>query len=415
MDQRLEAIIDKYENLIAEDPHNPEHHKELGNAFHRSGAYELALAEYRTALHIDPGYYPAQYNMGNTYFALERNEQAIIAWQKALLLKPDLEHAIYNIAFLYYRMGLAEENREHRRRLFDDARIEFEKAIEMNPENPDSHLHLGLTFYELEAYGRAVDCYENVLRIDPEDAYARYNLGNAYYEQGLQEGEGSEFFEKAMAEYKEAIRLNPSDGKSHNNVADCHLHLGNLDAAHEEITKVLENFPDAPGALCTLGEIHARQGRHVEAIEEFQKIVALDPEEHDLLHRFASRKLVQEYASLIETDPENQRHHFELGRAHKDLGIAYEDRSHLLKARDAFRVALQRDNGWLEAHIELAESYMLLDNLDFAILEIETALYLDPESVAAHCILGQIYIQAGERDLARGEFSFIKKRATLSS
>lgn len=414
MDQRLEAIIDKYENLIAEDPHNPEHHKELGNAFHRSGAYELALAEYRTALHIDPAYYPAQYNMGNTYFALERNEQAIISWQKALLLKPDLEHAIYNIAFLYYRMGLVEENREFRRRYLDDARIEFEKAIEMNPENPDSHLHLGLTFYELEAYERAVDCYENVLRIDGDDAYAHYNLGNAYYEQGLQEGEGSEFFKRAMKEYRAALKLNPSDGKSHNNIADCYLHLGELDRAQKEIKAVLKRFPDAPGALCTLGEIRARQGRHAEAIAEFQKIIALDPEEHDLLHRFASRKLVKEYAALIEVEPDAHHHDFELGRAHKDLGIAYEDRSHLLKARDAFRSALQKDNGWLDAHIELAESYMLLDNLDFAILEIETALYLDPESIAAHCILGQIYIQAGERDLARGEFSFIKKRAAIA-
>src|SRR5579859_6386328 len=71
----LEEVIEKYQNLIAEHPHTPEYHKELGNAFHRSGAFDLALEEFRTCLHIDPNYFPAQYNMGNCYFAMNKYHQ----------------------------------------------------------------------------------------------------------------------------------------------------------------------------------------------------------------------------------------------------------------------------------------------------------------------------------------------------
>jgi tetratricopeptide (TPR) repeat protein len=73
-----EEVIEKYENLVAENPHSAENHKELGNAFHRTGQYDLALEEYRTCLHIDGEYFPAHYNMGNTYFKLGHYHQAII-------------------------------------------------------------------------------------------------------------------------------------------------------------------------------------------------------------------------------------------------------------------------------------------------------------------------------------------------
>jgi len=417
MDQQLEQNIERLETLIAEEPHNPEHHKELGNAFHLSGAFDLALEEYRTALHIDPSYYRAQYNMGNTYFSQEKFEQAIIAWQKALIMNPELEHAIYNIAFTYFRMGTINPNPEQSRRFFDDAVLEFQKAIDMRPENLDSHLHLGLTWYELERYEEALEEYLFVLARNDKDSYAHYNLGNVYYELGSRD---AAYYDKALNEYKTAIRLNPQDSKSHNNIADCYLRMGQPEKAKREIRKVLKEFPNYLPAHCTMGEIFAAEARHEDAIGEFKKILELDPEENHVLHKYASRMLIEEYNRCIEKTPKAGPLHYELGLAYKDLGIAYGDRAYLHKAQDEFRTALKlieakgrKDQPGksmvLALHIELGETYLLLQNLELALMEIESALVHDPESVPAHCILGEIYVHAGDKELACGQFSFIKK------
>lgn len=403
----LEEVIEKYQNLIAENPHSPEHHKELGNAFHRSGAYDLALEEYRTCLHIDPNYYPAQYNMGNTYFAMDECQLAVIAWQRALIAHPKLEHAVYNIAYTYFKQGMLERRSEEaRRRYLDDALMEFLKASRMRPQNKDTLLHIGLTWYELDHYDNAIKAYQEVLKIDPEDQDAHYNLGNVYYEKGM---EDPIFFEKAIAQYRRALQCNPSDMKSHNNIADCLLRLGQVDKAKSEIDKVLKVDPNYAPAICTLSELHSHEGCHQEAIAGFKRIVALDPEKNHVLHKYASQKLIEEYTRLLKTSIDRTEVRFELGLAYKDLGIAYHDRVLIGKARDEFRKALEIGPAQVEFHIELAECYLKLNNTDLALMEAEAALAMSPDSVQGHCLLGEIYVQVGDRELAQLEFNAIRR------
>lgn len=404
--QNWEAVIEKYENLIAENPHNPEYHKELGNAFHRSGQYDLAVEEYRTALHIDPKYFPAQYNMGNTYFVTGEFHQAIIAWQKAYIMNSQLEHAIYNIAFTYYKLGTMEDEPEKRRKLLDDAVLEFRKAIEMRPGNSDTHLHLGLTWFELDRYQDAVKEYQEVLRIDPNDSYAHYNLGNVFYELGNKD---PRYLQMALEQYKASIQRNPEDLKSHNNIADCLLRLGRAQEALTVIEGVLSDNPDYVPAYCTRGEILAALEKRWDAIRAFQKILELDPSEHDLLHRYAARKLIEQYEYQLSKQTTNYRIHYELGKSYKDLGIAYSDRDYFLKARDQFKKAVEKDGSKLEYHLELGEVFLNLNNADAALFEMERCLQIDPESISAHCALGEIYIQAGDRELANKQFVAIRR------
>jgi|GEM_PF-553649 len=407
----LEEVINRYENLIAENPHNPEYHKELGNAFHRTGQYDLALEEYRTALHIDNKYYPAQYNMGNTYFVTDSFHQAIIAWQKAFIMNRQLEHSIYNIAFTYYKLGTLEEDQERRRKLLDDAVLEFKTAIAMRPENTDTHLHLGLTWFELDRYEDAIHEYKEVIRIDPNDLYAHYNLGNVYYELGQ---EDTDYFEMALSEYQLSIQTNPEDLKSKNNIADCLLRLGKAQEALSEIDRVIEENTDYIPARCTRGEILASMNKHEDAIQEFDKVIQLNPEENALLHRYASQKLIEQYQFLILRHPLKYHIHYDLGRAYRDLGVAYQDRTYFLKARDEFRKAIDKDGTKLPYHLELGETFLRLNNTDSALLEMERCLAIDPSSIAARTLLSEIFLLSGERERACQELAQIRRLLTSS-
>ena len=50
---------------------------------------------------------------------------------------------------------------------------------------------------------RSVETYQTVLRINPDDAAAHYNLGNAYRQKCR--------LDQAISEYQAALRIDPDD------------------------------------------------------------------------------------------------------------------------------------------------------------------------------------------------------------
>ena len=54
--------------------------------------------------------------------------------------------------------------------------------------------------------------------IDPDDAKAHYNLGNAYFESGKHK--------ESIEPYKQAIRIDPDDAKAHYNLDVAYRKLG---------------------------------------------------------------------------------------------------------------------------------------------------------------------------------------------
>jgi tetratricopeptide (TPR) repeat protein len=273
MKQFFEKQIEALESKLEERPRDPVLHKELGNLFYRTDALFLALEEYRTALHIQPDYFEAQYNLGNVYFKLKKPWKAIIAWTEALILNPRLESARFNIGFAYFNLGE-----------YDDALLEFRRASDMGPECTDTHFYQGMCHFELGQYRRARECYLNALDKDEDNEEILYNLGNALYEDGC--------YEEALDFYTRALKKD-EDFQCRNNRADCLKHLDRLDEALAEIQAVLKEKKGFTPARCTLAEIYMRQGKPDEAISEFNRVIELTKQvrqglDQNALHKYAS-------------------------------------------------------------------------------------------------------------------------------
>ena len=56
------------------------------------------------------------------------------------------------------------------------ARIQFESAIESNPNNAEAYCSLGNYFFLNGHFSKAIDCYKQCLRIDPKLEAAKKNL-----------------------------------------------------------------------------------------------------------------------------------------------------------------------------------------------------------------------------------------------
>ena len=74
------------------------------------------------------------------------------------------------------------------------------------------------TIDEKEDYTKAIETYKQAIRIDPEDAYTYNNLGIAYRSLGL--------YKDAVEAYKQAIRIDPVNAIVYNNLGITYRSLG---------------------------------------------------------------------------------------------------------------------------------------------------------------------------------------------
>jgi len=91
----------------------------------------------------------------------------------------------------------------------DQAIPEFEAALEHNPKPPEAHYHLGRALYVKGDYEGAKEHYLETARLDPK-APIHGGLGAVYFRLGQTS--------EAIAEFKEALRLNPDDAEAAENL-----------------------------------------------------------------------------------------------------------------------------------------------------------------------------------------------------
>jgi len=148
-----------FTDTVAKAPSNAKARLWLGDALVRSGNMADSIAEYRKALEIYPEYGAAAANVVVPLTGLGRLDEAIKAGEKARTLFPQENPVIlYNLALAYLKAG-----------------------------NPVGFL----------------DCIQGVLKIDPQNHSAQFQLGMYYLRH-----EGNR--QEARKHFAEALRLNPS-------------------------------------------------------------------------------------------------------------------------------------------------------------------------------------------------------------
>jgi len=122
------------------------------------------------------------------------------------------------------------------KREFDWAR-EFDKAIELNPDNADAYFNRGDAYDEIGEYEKAIADYSKAIELKPGDALAYFNRGNAY-------GEIREYG-KAIADYSRVIELNPGDADTYYNRGLACQEKGELAKAASDLEKCIELSADS--------------------------------------------------------------------------------------------------------------------------------------------------------------------------
>lgn len=82
----------------------------------------------------------------------------------------------------------------------------------------------------------------------------------------------------AIEHFKRAIRYNPKDGASYNDIALCMVELGKTDKAFKYFDQGIEAEPDYANVYHNKGWLLNKVGKYKEAIGYFEKTLKLDPE-----------------------------------------------------------------------------------------------------------------------------------------
>ena len=216
-----------------------------------------AIQLYSAALSVRPflGLYN---NRGNAYNDLGQTERAIEDYDKAIELNPEDATAYCNRGAAYAKLGQTE-------RAIED----FDKAIELNPEDAAAYYNRGNAYDDLGQTERAIEDFDKAIELNPEFA-AYYNRGNAYAKLGQTE--------RAIEDYDKAIELNPEYATAYSNRAESLIRLGRLNEATADCRAAQRLAPDHPLTHAAWGRLAYAQGNHQAAAQRYKQATGLAPD-----------------------------------------------------------------------------------------------------------------------------------------
>ena len=217
------------------------------------------------------------------------------------------------------------------------------------------------------------------------------NLGRIH----LREGEP----EKALAEFQQALALDPKNAEALLNIGSIHQGEGKTELAEHFVESALAVDPSSIGALAQLGEIRRDQGQLDEAIRLFGEALAIDDSQPflymgagDVLQR-AGRydEAVQAFQHVLELEPDSFK-------ARYNLGVTWTNMGRVEEAIAIYEQALElapKDPEAPAARNNLGAILLAQGETDGALAQFEAALRAAPQNLEARFNAAIVHLDRG--------------------
>ena len=129
------------------------------------------------------------------------------------------------------------DNQSFMRDEYGRTMADYDKLIELDPDNADAYYERGDFYYEMDEYNKAIADYSKAIELDSGHALAYFNRAYAYGEIGE--------YNKAIADYSKAIELNPSDAQAYYNRGLDYHNKGEVPKAVSDLEKCIGLSTDA--------------------------------------------------------------------------------------------------------------------------------------------------------------------------
>jgi serine/threonine-protein kinase len=263
--------------------------------------FKKALGFYQQAIEKDPHFALAYAGMADNYVLAadlyipprEAFPKAKEAALKAIELDDNLAEAHASLGFVHFHYDwdwVAAEN-------------EFKRALALNPQSAQAHIHYTDYLVGLGRFNEAYDQGRHALEIDPVSPLSNLVLGWAFLSGGR--------IDDAIQQFSKAVELNPNDALARTWLGRAYLTKGMAQRAIEEMEVAHRGEPDEPLVLGLLGYGYAVTGRRADALKTLETL-----DEMEKRHYVSGIARVYVYAGLGDKD-----------KAFEWLEKAYQERS----------------------------------------------------------------------------------------
>jgi len=214
----------------------------------------------------------------------------------------------------------------------------------------EKHHKAGL---QLESQGRlkeAIAEFDEAIRLDPNLSGAYNNRGIVYARLGQ--------FQQAIKDFDEAIRLNPRDALAYYNRATAYYHLDQFQSVIQDLEEAIRLNPQDAEAYYYRGLSYVNLGQYQQAIQDFNQAILLNPRFTEAYRKRGTtyirlgqfQQAIQDFDQAISLDPQNAEAYVMRALVHTHLNMDVEAQQDFDQA-----VRLGYDPSLLQAEIDNAK------------------------------------------------------------
>lgn len=442
------------DQVIASNPSSGAY-EALGTWFAKRRQFSCAISAFESALRLDPKSWQSHYDLGITLLSSGNPRGAITELKAASVLKPNSEQILLPLG-----AALSVANRQ------DDAVEVFKSILKENPQSikaidgltkafiaegryaaaiaelknapPDEVLQLNLAV----AYSKngnpdeSLKVLSAIVKQHPSYAQGHFNMGAVYVQQNR--------FGEAAQEFKEALRLDPSDDVTRLSYVKALVVLAQFDTAAPVIQEYRQRRPHEFDALYFSGVVAKGLGDYAGAEKFLRQAVAINPNYFDaryslgyvLAHLSRPAEARPELEAALKLDPNSSKARFQLAAVLRALGQKSEANKELStfekqkeqgvkqdvagvkanqanadlqtgdpqKAVDLYRQSLVEDPGNARTYYNLALALDRMADRRGEREALEKAVELDPKLSRPHNQLGVLDLQDNQVAAAKKQF-----------
>ncbi len=318
-----DEAIDKYRSIIKLAPHLAAAYNNLGMVYFEVHDYPHAAAVLKRGLQLNPNMPSAAAMLGMSYFQMGENDQAEPLLETALRANPKddqiemvLVHILFNAKKLseasvhlnnlvtrdpknqeaWYLLGKTylQQSEDALKKInaidpnsvvaheiageidesmhnYDLALVEYKKAIDMAPQKPGTHMHMGDAYWNIGKWQSAQGEFREELKNDPNNCLAHWKLANAILE-------ANDSNDEALTQSSQAIERCPTLMQARVDRARALVRLGKQADALPDLLMAENDSPREPSIHFLLAAVYRAQGKSAEAQTEMKTYGQLQKE-----------------------------------------------------------------------------------------------------------------------------------------
>jgi len=327
-----------------------------GNLYSNQKKWDLALADYNTAIKLNPEFAYAYTARGSLYDDQKKWDLALADYNTAIKLNPEFTYAYNNRGVLYSNQ-----------KKWDLALADYNTAIKLNPELADAYNNRGGLYYNQKKWDLALADFNSAIKLNPEYAGAYYNWGLLYSYQKK--------WDLALADFNSAIKLNPDHALAYNNRGGLYYNQKKWDLALADYNSAIKLNPEYAGAYNNRGLLYSYQKKWDLALADYNSAIKLNPEFAD---------------------------------AYNNRGVLYYNQKKWDLALADYNTAIKLNPDDADAYNNRGNLYSDQKKWDLALADYNTAIKLNPEYADAYNNRGLLYYRQKKWDLAIRDFNQVQ-------